>query len=210
MGVIHVTLFMGAVLGLCVLPGPDMMYLVGRSMTHGRKAGAISALGIASAALIHTLVVACGLSVLLSAVPTAYTVIRIAGACYLIYLGIEAIVAAHRSPDVPGAAAQGQPSASPRRFYVQGFTTGLLNPKTTLFFAALLPQFVDPASRHLFMPYMLLGSLVAVIGVVCDFSIATLSAMLARRVRANQRRDAWTKRLCGGLYVGLGLNLLRE
>jgi threonine/homoserine/homoserine lactone efflux protein len=60
------------------------------------------------------------------------------------------------------------------------------------------------------MPYMLLGSLVAVIGVLCDLSIAMLSAMLARRMRANQRRDAWTKRLCGGLYVGLGLNLLRE
>jgi threonine/homoserine/homoserine lactone efflux protein len=185
-----------------------MMYIVGRSMTHGRKAGAISVLGIATAALIHTLVVALGLSVLLSAVPTAYTVIRIAGACYLIYLGIEAIAQRHQG--VPGVAAQGQRSVLLRRFYVQGFTTGLLNPKTTLFFAALLPQFVDSASRHLFMPYMLLGSLVAAIGVLCDFSIAMLSAMLARRVRVNQRRDAWTKRLCGGLYVGLGLNLLRE
>jgi threonine/homoserine/homoserine lactone efflux protein len=111
---------------------------------------------------------------------------------------------------LPRAAAHGQPSVSPRRFYVQGFTTGLLNPKTTLFFAALLPQFVDPASRHLFMPYLLLGSIVALIGALCDFLIAMLSAMLARRMRVNQRRDAWTKRLCGGLYVSLGLNLLRE
>ncbi len=210
MGVIHLTLFIGAVLALCVLPGPNMMYIVGRSMTHGRTAGAISVLGIVTAALIHTLVVALGLSVLLTAAPAAYTIIRISGACYLIYLGLEAILVARGLGEVPATAAQGRPPVSLRRFYVQGFTTGLLNPKTTLFFAALLPQFVDSASRRLFMPYLLLGSLVALIGGLCDFSIAMLSAMLARLTRANQRRDAWVKRLCGGLYVGLGLNLLRE
>jgi threonine/homoserine/homoserine lactone efflux protein len=209
MGVIHVTVFIGAILALSALPGPDMMYFVGRSMTYGRKAGAISVLGSTSAMLVHTLVVAMGLSALLSAVPAAYTIIRIAGAGYLIYLGIETILAARLLGEVP-AARQGQLPVSLRRFYVQGFTTGLLNPKTTLFFAALLPQFVDSASRHLVMPYLLLGAMVALIGGLCDVSIAMLSAMLARRMLTNPRRDAWTKRLCGGLYVGLGLNLLRE
>lgn len=209
MGVIHLTVFIGAILALSALPGPDMMYIVGRSMTHGRKAGAISVLGVTTAVLIHTLAVALGLSALLTAVPKAYTAIRIVGACYLIYLGIEAVLAARRCGHVVSAA-RGQPADSLERYYVQGFTTGLLNPKTTLFFAALLPQFVDPSSRHLIMPYLLLGILVALIGGLCDLSIAVVSARLAHRMRANQRRDAWTKRVCGGLYVGLGLNLLRE
>jgi threonine/homoserine/homoserine lactone efflux protein len=209
MGIVHLTVFIGAILVLSALPGPDMMYIVGRSMTHGRRAGAVSVLGIATALLIHTLVVALGLSALLSMVPAAYTAIRVAGACYLIYLGIEAILAARRRGEGSAAIERGR-VISLRRFYVQGFTTGLLNPKTTLFFAALLPQFVDPAARHLVFPYLLLGTLVAVIGAVCDFAIAMLSAALARRMRPNQRRDAWTKRLCGGLYVSLGLNLLRE
>jgi threonine/homoserine/homoserine lactone efflux protein len=210
MGVIHLTVFIGAILALSALPGPDMMYIVGRSMTHGPKAGAISVLGITTAVLIHTLAVGLGLSALLTAVPKAYTVIRIVGACYLIYLGIESVLAARRCGDVPVSAFRGRPAGSLERYYVQGFTTGLLNPKTTLFFAALLPQFVDPPSRHLIMPYLLLGILVALIGGLCDLSVAIVSARLAHRMRANQRRDAWTKRACGGLYMGLGLNLLRE
>jgi threonine/homoserine/homoserine lactone efflux protein len=210
MGVIHLTVFIGAILALSALPGPDMMYIVGRSMTHGRKAGAVSVLGVTTAVLIHTLAVALGLSALLTAAPKAYTAIRIVGACYLIYLGIEAVLTARSCGDVPVSAAGRQPSGSLERYYVQGFTTGLLNPKTTLFFAALLPQFVDPSSRHLITPYLLLGILVTLIGGLCDLSIAIVSARLAHRMSANQRRDAWTKRVCGGLYVGLGLNLLRE
>jgi len=209
MGVIHIGVFIGAIFVLAALPGPDMMFIVARSVAHGRRAGAVSVLGITTALFGHTLIVALGLSALLRAAPAAFTVIRVAGACYLVYLGIEALRASRRTD--PATAEVGQDrAASLPRLYVQGFTSGLLNPKTTLFFAALLPQFVEPASRKLLVPYLLLGSLVAAIGGLCDLAIALAAAGLARRLRGSPRRKAWTHRLCGGLYLGLGLNLLRE
>jgi threonine/homoserine/homoserine lactone efflux protein len=209
MGVVHAGLFVGAILALSVLPGPDMMFIISRSIAHGRNAGAVSVLGITTALLAHTLIVALGLAALLRAAPAAYTVIRIAGGCYLIYLGIEAFLASSRAGAAP-AADHNPPRLSMRRLYVQGFTTGLLNPKTTLFFAALLPQFVEPAARHLLVPYLALGALVALIGGACDLTVALTAAVLARRLRAHRQREALTHRLCGGLYLSLGLNLLRE
>jgi threonine/homoserine/homoserine lactone efflux protein len=211
MGVIHLGVFIGAIFALSALPGPDMMFIVARSVAHGRRAGAVSVLGIITAVLAHTLIVALGLSALLRAVPAAFTAVKLAGACYLVYLGIEALCAAGhpRAPSAREADADAR-SVCLTRLYVQGFTTGLLNPKTTLFFAALLPQFVEPGSRQLLGPYLLLGALVAAIAGLCDLAIALASALLARRLRASPRRAAWTHRLCGSLYVGLGLNLLRE
>jgi threonine/homoserine/homoserine lactone efflux protein len=210
MGVIHLGLFLGAVLALAALPGPDMMFIIARSVALGRRAGSVSVLGITTAVLAHTFIVALGLAALLRAVPAAFTAIRIAGGCYLLYLGIEAFLA---SAGLGAAAARARRAETPvplERLYVQGFMTGLLNPKTTLFFAAFLPQFIDPAARQLLVPYLLLGALAAAIMGLCDLAIALTSAALARRLRASRQREAWTQRLCGSLYVGLGLNLLRE
>lgn len=210
MGIIHIGVFMGAIVALSALPGPDMMFIVSRSVAHGRGAGAISVLGISTALLVHTLIVALGLAALLRAVPAAYTFIRIAGACYLLYLGITALLSSWRTGGKAATPERGTRKLSKARLYAQAVMTGILNPKTTLFFAALLPQFVEPASRHLLAPYLTLGVLVALIGGGCDLTVALVAATLARRLKGSRQRDAWTQRLCGGLYVGLGLNLLRE
>lgn len=210
MGIVHLGMFIGAVFALAALPGPDMMLIISRSIVHGRRGGVMSVLGITTAVLAHTLIVALGLSALLRAAPAASTAIRIAGACYLIYLGIEAFWASRRVGSLPQAPAPQPQQVAPSRLYVQGFTTALLNPKTTLFFAALLPQFIEPAARHLITPYLALGALVVLIGGPCDLGIAMAASRLSRRLRASREREAWTHRLCGGLYVGLGLALLRE
>jgi threonine/homoserine/homoserine lactone efflux protein len=210
MGITHAGVFIGAILALSALPGPDMMFIISRSVAHGRSAGALSVLGITTALLVHTLIVALGLAALLRAVPAAYSFIRIAGACYLLYLGIQALRSSWRAAGPAAAQEHEARTPSSRRLYAQAVMTGLLNPKTTLFFAALLPQFVEPAARHLAAPYLILGMLVAFIGGGCDLAVALTAALLARRLRGSRRREAWTQRLCGGLYVGLGLNLLRE
>src|SRR6516225_9563667 len=112
MGVVHIFLFVGAIFALALLPGPDMMFIISRSIAHGRSAGAMSVLGIATAVLCHTLIVALGLSALLRAEPAAFTVIRISGACYLIYLGIEAFVTSRRMASRSSAAPRYQQTVS--------------------------------------------------------------------------------------------------
>lgn len=210
MGIVHIGVFIGAIFVLAALPGPDMMFIVSRSIAHGRSAGVLSVAGITTALLAHTLIVALGLSALLRAAPAASTAIRVLGACYLIYLGIDAFLSSRRGASLPDAPARNARPVPLTRLYVQGFTTALLNPKTTLFFAALLPQFIEPAARHLLGPYLALGALVALIGGCCDLSIALAASVLARRLRASRKREAWTHRICGGLYVCLGLSLLAE
>lgn len=210
MGIVHIGVFIGAIVALSALPGPDMMFIISRSVAHGRSAGALSVFGITTAILVHTLIVALGIAALLRAVPTAYSFVRIAGAIYLLYLAGQALRASWRAGGPQGSPDDDAQPLSRTRLYAQAVMTGLLNPKTTLFFAAFLPQFVEPAARHLVTPYLMLGTLVAFIGAACDLTIALAAAELARRLRPSRRRQAWTQRLCGGLYAGLGLNLLRE
>src|SRR5688572_1579633 len=132
-------LFMTAALALNVTPGPDMLYVVARSVGEGRAAGVISSLGIAAGSLVHTLAVALGLAGLLRAVPLAFEIVKWVGAAYLIWLGVRAL----RTPGTTTERVAVAP-ASRRAIFGQGMLTNVLNPKVALFFLAFLPQFVDP------------------------------------------------------------------
>ena len=152
-------LFMTATLALNLAPGPDMLYVSTRSLTQGRRAGVISALGIAAGSVVHTVAIASGLAALLHAVPIAYEIVRFAGAAYLIWLGVQAL----RGKAGP---VSGKPldRASEWAIFRQGAVTNILNPKVALFFLAFLPQFVDPergsrraADRRARLPVQLLG-----------------------------------------------------
>lgn len=132
---------MAAALALNLTPGPDMLYVIARSTAERRRAGVISALGIGVGTLVHITALTLGLSALLAAVPVAYDVVRYAGAAYLIYLGVRAIV---RPPALGGDVAIER--ASLWAVFRQGVITNVLNPKVALFFLAFLPQFVDPCA----------------------------------------------------------------
>jgi threonine/homoserine/homoserine lactone efflux protein len=203
-GTQHLGYFVLAILILSAIPGPDMVYIIGRSVSQGRLAGATSVAGISTSLLFHSAAVAFGLSALLAASQTAFNLVKYAGAIYLIWLGIQAL----RAP--PGV--QSMMTFAPqnlRKLYIQGFLTGLLNPKTTLFFTALLPQFVKPEQQHSVLPFLFLGLLVTIVGSFCDLSIAITSAWLSRRLRGSSRFNRMGARIAGALYIGLGLNLLR-
>ncbi len=204
LGTQHLDLFVFAILVLSAIPGPDMMYIVGRSVSQGRLAGATSVAGISTSLLFHSAAVAFGLSALLAASQTAFNLVKYAGAMYLIWLGIQALRAPPEVQPLRNFAPQNL-----RKLYVQGFLTGLLNPKTTLFFTALLPQFVKPQQQHSALPFLFLGLLVIVVGSCCDLLIAFTSAWLSRRVRGSSRFNKLGARIAGTLYIGLGLNLLR-
>src|SRR2546430_243228 len=133
-------LFIAAALGLFIVPGPAVLYVVTRSVDQGRKAGLISVLGIGTGTLFHVAAAALGISVLLVASALALTVLKYVGAAYLIYLGLRTLLKRENSEEVDTV----QPRKLSRVFF-QGVIVNVFNPKTALFFFAFLPQFVDPA-----------------------------------------------------------------
>ena len=206
-GTQHLLLFAMAVISLSAIPGPDMMYIVTRSVAQGRRAGVASVLGISTALFCHSMVVAFGLSAILATSQTVFEVIRYAGAAYLVYLGIQAW---REAGFVAGAEAVASAArVTGWRLYSRGVITGLLNPKTTLFFLALLPQFVQLDARHNVMPFLFLGALVVIIGGMCDLTVAMLSGFLSSALRRSPRVNRLLGRATSLVYIGLGLNMLR-
>lgn len=142
-------------LGMVLTPGPNMIYLITRSILQGRWAGFISLLGVILGFVFYMLCAALGLTALLLAVPIAYDAIRLAGAAYLLYLAWSTIKPGARSVLEPRA---DLPIDSPRKLFTMGFVTNLLNPKIAVLYLSLLPQFVDPAAGHLLLQSLTLGA----------------------------------------------------
>ena len=194
-------LFLAAGLALNFTPGPDVLYVAARGASEGRTAGIASALGIGAGTLVHITLVALGLAALLAAVPVAYLVVRIAGAAYLIYLGVRAI----RSPrsltlqDI-------EPAPLPTVF-TQGVVTNVLNPKVALFFLAFLPQFVDPARGNPVTQIVFLGLVFDLTGTLVNLGVAVGASRAASRLRQASRAGEILQKLTGALFVGLGLRL---
>jgi threonine/homoserine/homoserine lactone efflux protein len=195
-------LFVGAGLLLNVTPGPDLLYILGRSLSQGRAAGVLSALGIGAGCLVHVLGAALGLSALLLALPHAYDAVRWAGAAYLVVLGLRAL----RSRGEV-LAPEALPPASRRRVFVQGALTNVLNPKVALFFLAFLPQFADPARGPLPPQILLLGAIFAVDGTVVCVLFALCASAVGTWLRTRARSARLLDRLTGTLFIGLGIRL---
>jgi threonine/homoserine/homoserine lactone efflux protein len=190
---------------LWITPGTDTMYILARNISQGRQAGLISALGISSGVLVHTIFAAFGLSAILATSAWAFTTIKIAGAAYLIYLGLQAWLK------------QSQPSPTPEvnamsrwQVYRQGVVTNVLNPKVAIFFLAFLPQFVDPTAELGALPFLVLGILFVTGSTVWCLLLAGFAALATNTIRRNEKVSGWLERITGGVYIALGLNLLRS
>lgn len=187
-------------------PGPDMFYVVTRSASHGARGGMLAALGVSTGLFAHIAAAAIGLSALLAASATAFTVVKLAGAAYLVYTGLRMLLArsAVRNP----GASPGRATANFRTVYVQGLLTNALNPKVALFFLAFLPQFVDPASPDKPLAFMTLGLLLDLTGTIWFLCLAWTTARVASGLGGRTPRlGAALGRLAGGLFVLLGLRL---
>ena len=196
----RLALFVGAALVLLLVPGPAVLYIVTRSIHQGRRAGFVSVLGIHLGTLVHITAATAGLSALLVSSATAFTVVKLAGAAYLIGLGLWTIVSRKAETDV---ALGGERRL--RRVFTQGVVVNVLNPKTALFFLAFLPQFVDPHRGHAALQIALLGLTFAALGMVTD-SIWAIAAGTAGDVLRRSRRFALVQRYVSGtVFVGLGV-----
>jgi threonine/homoserine/homoserine lactone efflux protein len=190
---------------LSITPGPDTLYIVGRSSTQGWGAGAVAALGIGAGTLVHTCAAALGLSAILAASATAFTVVKFIGAAYLLYVGISLIRSAGASRSLPGTLVV-RP-ASMRSIFVQGFLTNVLNPKVALFFLAFLPQFVavDAGSKPL--AFLVLGVIFNFNGTLWNLFVAWSTARLSSRLAPGVTFKRWFNRCVGSLFVFIGLRL---
>ncbi|HTQ01106.1 MAG TPA: LysE family translocator [Casimicrobiaceae bacterium] len=194
--------FVLAMIALIATPGPNVLYLVSRTLAQGRVAGFISLAGTSTGFLCHVLAAALGLSALLAAVPVAYDTIRIAGALYLAWLAWST----WRSPDLvaaPGATA----AASHAKLYRDGVVTAILNPKVAMFQLALFPQFVDPARGSVLAQSLILGATQVAINVVGDSMFVFAAAGVRRWFAARPTWSAWSKRALAGVFAALAARL---
>lgn len=195
-----VGVFVVAALALLLVPGPAVLYVVARSIHHGRRAGLASVIGIHVGTLVHIAAATLGLSALVVSSAVAFTAVKIAGAVYLVGLGLWTLFSRHAEPEV-GLGGE----RNLRRAFAQGIVVNVLNPKTALFFLAFLPQFVDPNAAHPALQIAFLGLLFAFLGLVTD-SIWALAAGTAGGVLRRSRRFVSTQRyVTGTVYVGLGV-----
>jgi threonine/homoserine/homoserine lactone efflux protein len=194
-------LFITAALILLFIPGPAVLYIVARSVEQGRRAGLASASGIATGTLAHVLAATLGLSALLLSSAIAYSVVKYAGAVYLLYLGIKKF---RERPAVKDEVERIQ--ALPlRRIYAQGILVQVLNPKTAIFFFAFLPQFVNPARGHLSLQFFVLGMIFILLGLSSDSVWALTAGSAAGWLRQNQAFIRNERYISGTVYISLGM-----
>lgn len=194
-------IFTAAALVLNLSPGPSNFFVMACSIAQGPRAGVVSALGLASGAMVHMAAAALGVSAIFNYSAEAYMVLKYAGAAYLVWLGIQQFRAASAVPDEPVERAV----KSTRRLLRDGALVEILNPKTALFFLALLPQFVDPAVGSVTVQLLVLGMITVATAIPCDLMVAFGSARLARMFLNNPAYQRTMDRLSGGILVVLGL-----
>ncbi|AOR33547.1 lysine transporter LysE [Streptomyces fodineus] len=190
-------------LGMVLTPGPNMIYLVSRSITQGRRAGMISLGGVALGFLVYLLAANLGLSVVFLAVPELYVAVKLAGACYLAHLAWNAL----KPGGVSVFAPQDVPHDSPRRLFAMGLMTNLLNPKIAIMYVSLIPQFIDLDRGHVLLQGLVLGSVQIVVSVAVNLTIVLAAGTIAVFLA---RRPSWLKaqrRLMGTVLGGLAVSL---
>jgi threonine/homoserine/homoserine lactone efflux protein len=197
-------LFCVAALALAVVPGPAVLYIVAQSVDQGRFAGFVSALGIGVGGLVHVLAATIGLSSLLASSATAFTIVKYAGAAYLLFLGIRRLLTRETAEDDIVRAPR-----SRRRLFVDGVVVNVLNPKTALFFIAFLPQFVDPDAGAATLQIFALGLIFVVIALGSDSVWAITAGTLGGWLKQSPAYFAIRRWVTGTVFVALGLSTAR-
>lgn len=200
-------LFCGASLLLCLSPGPDMIYLLSRSVAQGRRAALVAALGINTGGYVHLIAAVTGLSAILATSATAFTVVKWIGAAYLIYLGVRILIGHSKPLQI---SPEGLKGADLKSVFWQGFLSDALNPKVALFFLALLPQFIPDGSQSHVRDLLILGVTCIVIGLVFNICLALVSARVTEGLRKNPSITAWLQKGMGVVFVALGLRMAAE
>lgn len=192
--------------GLAATPGPNMIYLISRSLSQGPRAGLISLIGVGIGFIIYMLLAAFGITAIMVAVPYAYDALRLAGAGYLLYLAWQALKPGGRSP----FQVRELPQDSPRKLVLMGLMTNLLNPKAAMLYLALLPQFIDPTRGSVLMQSVVLGSMQIAISMAMNGIIAVTAGSISAFLARSPRWLLVQRWFMGTVLTGLAVNMLRE
>ncbi len=196
-------LFIAAGVLLNLTPGPDSLYILGRSVAQGRQAGIASALGISVGSIFHTCAAALGLSAILATSAIAFATIKLIGGGYLILLGLKLIVDRRKDLSVPSSFRRRTAGAAFR----QGMLTNILNPKVALFYLAFLPQFIDPGSSAKVPAFLVLGLTFVATGTIWCLVLGWFASVFSQRLRRNETISQWLNRTAGAVFIFLGIRL---
>lgn len=193
--------FITAALFVLIIPGPGVLYVITRSLFQGYRAGLASAVGLSAGALVHVAAAAIGLSAILLASATAFNLVKLLGAGYLIYLGLRVIFSKQTASNINATS-----NHSHKRLILDGVIVSVFNPKIAIFFMAFLPQFVDPTLGNITQQIVLLGLIYALLALITDSAYALLSGHLRHWVGGAILHKPWARLTTGGVYVGLGVH----
>ena len=205
LGTQHFWLFVVSGLLLNITPGQDTLYIVTRSVAQGRAAGLWSVLGISSGSVVHTLAAAFGLSAILATSAQAFIIVKLAGAAYLVYLGVKMLL---ERPVATTPGVEAPPSREPAwAIYRAALVTNVLNPKVALFFLAFLPQFVAPDASSRVTAFLFLGAVFVFNGTLWCLVLVLAASALSGRLRRNAAGARRLRQATGAVFVGLGARL---
>ena len=209
-GIHDLSLFILAGLLLNITPGPDLLYIAGRTASQGFRSGFAAVMGINAGCLVHTFAAAIGLSAILTASAEAFFAVKLIGAAYLVYVGISLLLE-KRADGISLDISDSLPSKTIRQVFWQGFLTNVLNPKVALFFLAFLPQFISADSPTKPAAFILLGIIFIFNSLFVTVTFAAVVAQVQiqanKRVKHASRIVLWLNRSCGALFIVIGVKL---
>ena len=199
MDVHRFVIFLSAATLLAIVPGPGMLYVLARTLAGGKREGIFSSLGTFLGGLVHVVAAASGLSLILATSALAFSIVKYAGAAYLVYLGVRMIFSAKNEDQIVPAV-----KTVRRNPFWQGVLTEVLNPKTALFFLAFIPQFVNRAAGAVFWQFVLLGAISVCLNTACDLIVTLLAAPIEARLRSSAILRKRQRMGTGFTLIGLG------
>jgi threonine/homoserine/homoserine lactone efflux protein len=199
--------FLTAAVLLAIAPGPGMLYVLARSLAGGRREGVLSALGTFAGGMVHVFAAAAGVSIILAKSAVAFAVVKYFGAGYLCFLGVRMILDSRREAQQSNDENLAHATMPRRGPFLQGVATEVLNPKTALFFLSFIPQFVNRDSGHVFVQFLLLGSLSVVLNTSADLIVTALAGPLGNYIRSSATFRRRQRTATGVIMIGLGTYL---
>lgn len=203
-GIIHPETFLLTSILLNLTPGNDTIFILSRSIGQGRKAGIISALGIGTGSIVHTTLAAFGLSIIIAKSILLFSIIKYAGAIYLLYIGYKMLTDKNQ---LNMANVTDQQSINYLKIYRDGIITNVLNPKVALFFIAFLPQFIDPTLKNTVLPFLTLGASFIITGTIWCLILSIFATAIFAKLKGNKKVSTYINRICELTLVGLGIKV---
>lgn len=200
-------LFLGAAVLLAIAPGPGMLYVLARCLAGGKREGVLSALGTFLGGVVHVFAAALGVSVILARSALAFSAVKYVGAAYLCFLGVRMILDARKKEAFSAEDSRAASGVASRNPLWQGVATEVLNPKTALFFLSFIPQFVNRSAGHVFLQFVLLGTVSVVLNTSADLIVILLAGPLGNKIRSSSVFRRRQRTVTGAIMIGLGTYL---